>query len=256
MRLTEIIAESFDKPYLIKMSKGEFGDYDGIVKLTDGTNLEINFNLEDNSDNMEQYSVEFHRSGSQDLTGEGDAHRIFATVVQALGKFVSKVKPYMLTFNASKEVETGQNPESRTKLYNRLVNRYASQWGYSVYTEDHGDVTVYELVRKINEARTLAPVSPVQQLIDDYKIFATFNLARLADYAKPGKEQDLKAVVQRAIKSAKELDVLKSDNEKLRFIHDMIKYIQPHMKAHMKVEHYEKYKPRIQKLVDLYKAVV
>jgi len=102
--------------------------------------------------------------------------------------------------------------------------------------------------------RGLTPGTPMQDLIGDYGFFATFNLAKLADKAKPGKEQDLKAVQQRAIKSAKVLELLKTDREKLQFIHDMIKYIQPHMKAHMRDDEYEIYKPRIQKLLDLYKA--
>jgi predicted nucleotidyltransferase/GNAT superfamily N-acetyltransferase len=52
-----------------------------------------------------------------------------------------------LTFSATKNVEPGQNSESRAKLYNRLVDRYAAAWGYDAYNEDHGDQVEYELTR-------------------------------------------------------------------------------------------------------------
>ena len=106
----------------------------------------------------------------------------------------------------------------------------------------------------LNEARTLSSGTPLQQLITDFKMFTGFNIAKLSSYAKPGKEQDLKAVVQRAIKSSAEVDSLKTDREKLQFIHDMIKYIQPHMKAHMRDNDYEAFKPRLITLLNLYKA--
>jgi len=140
------------------------------------------------------------------------------------------------------------SPEDWSKVINKELEKAGYKWSNGKFIKENFANEITE------EPRTLAPGTPMQDLVGDYGVFATFNLARLADYAKPGKEQDLKAVVQRATKSAKELEALKSDNEKLQFVHDMIKYIQPHMKAHMRDEEYEKYKPRIQKLVDLYKA--
>jgi len=49
---------------------------------------------------------------------------------------------------ASKEVEKGQNPESRAKLYDRMVQRYASSIGYSSHRMDTGMDIQYELHRK------------------------------------------------------------------------------------------------------------
>ena len=133
--------EVFDKPYKSKTEKSEFGDIDVLAKLPDGTNLSIMFNNEGNN----EWQVEFYRNNSQEVTGEGDAQRIFATVLNAIQRFIKKQKPQLLKFSASKEVEPGQNSESRAKLYNRLVQRYANAWGYEMYQEDHGDQVTYEL---------------------------------------------------------------------------------------------------------------
>jgi GNAT superfamily N-acetyltransferase len=62
-------------------------------------------------------------------------------------KFIKKYKPWRLTFSANKDVQPGQNSESRAKLYNRLVQRYAAAWGYEEYSEDHGDQIAYELTQ-------------------------------------------------------------------------------------------------------------
>jgi len=106
------------------------------------------------------------------------------------------------------------------------------------------------------EARTLAKGTPMQELIKDYKTFTSFNIGKLADYAVSGKENEVKSVVQRGLKSFKEIDLLKTDREKLQFIHDMITYMQPHMKAYLTPDAYNKFKPRIQTLANLYKDAV
>jgi cytochrome c-type biogenesis protein CcmH/NrfF len=60
-------------------------------------------------------------------------------------QFVEKVQPDQLHFTASKEVEKGQNPESRAKLYDRMVQRYASAIGYKPSRMDTGMDIQYEL---------------------------------------------------------------------------------------------------------------
>lgn len=136
--------EAFDQPYNSKWEKSEFGDVDVLAKLPDGTNLSIMFNH--HGDN--EWEVEFHRNNSQEVTGEGDAQKIFATVLNAIQKFVKEHKPESLQFTASKEVGPGQNRQSRAKLYDKMVQRYASAMGYEAYQEDHGVGVVYELTRK------------------------------------------------------------------------------------------------------------
>ena len=147
------LAETFDNPYKGKWEKSDYGDVDLNTKLPDGTYLNIMFNQEYGDEGEEVVQVEFHRNNSQDVTGEGDAQRIFATVLDAIQKYIKKYKPQRLSFSASKAVDMDAddvehfNPESRAKLYDRLVQRYARAWGYRAFRADNGDIVIYELSR-------------------------------------------------------------------------------------------------------------
>ena len=153
MRYHEII-EAFDQPYKGKWEKSDYGDVDLNTKLPDGTYLNIMFNQEYDGDGNEVTQVEFHRNNSQEVTGEGDAQRIFATVLDAIQKYIKKYKPQKLSFSASKSVDMDAddngakfNPESRAKLYDRLVQRYSKALGYRAFRADNGDIVIYELSR-------------------------------------------------------------------------------------------------------------
>lgn len=156
MRAQDFIVEAFDQPYPLTWEESLDGEsYDALARLDDGTNLSIMFNLEYGGTGDEEWHVEFWRNHSLNVTGEGDAYRIFATVLTAIHKFIQVQKPWRLIFSASKDVESGQNPQSRSKLYDSLVARYARAWGYDSYNEDHGDQVTYELTRLQNEAADL-----------------------------------------------------------------------------------------------------
>ena len=144
MRIKEL-AESFNQPYKFKWEKSDYGDMDAYTKLPDGTNLSIMFNKDTEADN--EYMVEFYRDNSQELTGAGDAQRVFATVISAIMEFLDQVDPERVRFSATKEVEPGQNSQSRSKLYTSLVRRYANSVGYQTEIHDQGSTTVYELNR-------------------------------------------------------------------------------------------------------------
>lgn len=140
---SEGVAESFDQPYPMSWEKGDFGDVDALAKLDDGTNLHVMFNLADRSEN--DWGVEFYRGNSQSVTGQGDAQRVFATVLAAIGRFIKKQKPDRLFFTAVKEEDpTG----SRAKLYDRLVQKYATGLGYELHKVDYPQQTGYKLTRK------------------------------------------------------------------------------------------------------------
>jgi len=149
--------ETFDNPYKGTWEKSDYGDVDLNTKLPDGTYLNIMFNQEYDGEGDEVVQVEFHRNNSQEVTGEGDAQRIFATVLDAIQKYIKKYKPERLSFSASKSVDMDAddvehfNPESRAKLYTRLVQRYAGTWGYQAQVSDEGDVVIYQLTRTIAE---------------------------------------------------------------------------------------------------------
>ena len=141
MKINEIITEAFDKPYAFNWSRGDHGDYDVFVKLPDGSPLNIAFNREGD----DGWHVAFDRGHSQEITGEGDAQRIFATVLTSIQQFILKVEPDRLYFSASKDVEPGQNPTSRARLYERMVERYAKSLGYDVVVDDRRGHTMFVL---------------------------------------------------------------------------------------------------------------
>jgi hypothetical protein len=142
------VNEAFDQPYRLKWEAGDYGDIDALAKLDDGTYLSIMFNKGYNQDKEEAWNVEFYRNNSQEVTGEGDAQRIFATVLSAIQKFIKKYKPNRVIFSASKEVEQGQNAQSRARLYDSLVQRYARAWGFRAFRADTGNKVIYELTRR------------------------------------------------------------------------------------------------------------
>jgi len=151
------IDEGFDQPYPIIWEKGYHGDVDALAKLPDGTYLSIMFNKQDNvKPDDKTWMVEFHRNNSQEVTGEGDAQKVFATVLSAIQQFIVKYKPLKIYFSASKEpaplklsspAGAKANPESRAKLYDRLVLRYAKSWGYKFFRADNGSSVMYQLSR-------------------------------------------------------------------------------------------------------------
>jgi hypothetical protein len=151
------IDEGFDQPYPIKWEKGMHGDIDASAKLPDGTYLSIMFNKQDNvKPDDKTWMVEFYRNNSQEVTGEGDAQKVFATVLTAIQQFITKYKPLKIYFSASKLLDPSinygpddvvPNPESRAKLYDRLVQRYAKAWGYRAFRGDTYASVMYELSR-------------------------------------------------------------------------------------------------------------
>lgn len=143
MKAHEIITEAFNQPYPIRWEEGEFGDYDALATLSDGTYLSIMFNKE----GADLWQVEFYRNNSQSITNEGDAYRVFATVLSAIQQFIKEEHPWRIIFSANKDVEPGQNSQSRAKLYSTLVSRYARAWGYEIFIEDSFSQVTYELTR-------------------------------------------------------------------------------------------------------------
>ena len=151
------VSEGFDQPYPITWEKGMHGDVDASAKLPDGTYLSIMFNKLDNiKPDDKTWMVEFYRNNSQEVTGEGDAQKVFATVLSAIQQFIVKYKPLKIYFSASKLLDPSinygpndvvPNPESRAKLYDRLVQRYAKAWGYRAFRGDTHASVMYELSR-------------------------------------------------------------------------------------------------------------
>ena len=144
------IDEAFDTPLPITWEKGMHGDIDALAKLPDGSNLSIMFNKQDNiKPDDKTWMIEFYRNNSQEVSGDGDAQKVFATVLTAIQQFITKYKPLKIYFSASKDnwAKQQQNSESRAKLYDRMVLRYAKSWGYKFFRADNGSSVMYQLSR-------------------------------------------------------------------------------------------------------------
>ena len=101
-------------------------------------------------------NVTFYRDGRFDVTGEGDQHKIFSTVVQIILK---EIMPYYgkVSFSAGVENLTrdgvdlsvltkykpGERKNSRTRLYDKMVSRLARKYGYDWEKDEYGKVTDY-----------------------------------------------------------------------------------------------------------------
>jgi hypothetical protein len=66
-------------------------------------------------------------------------------VLSAIQQFIDTEHPAHIRFSANKDVDTGQKSQTRSNLYNKLVQRYANSWGYSIDVDDFADTTVYNL---------------------------------------------------------------------------------------------------------------
>ena len=138
------VTEAFDQPYPMTWEHGD-DSHDALAKLSNGTNLSIMFNKDYGDYGDEEWTVEFWRNNSQEVTGEGDQQRVFATVLSAIQQFIDTEHPARIRFSANKDVEPEQKSQTRSNLYTKLVQRYANSWGYGVDVDDFADTTVYNL---------------------------------------------------------------------------------------------------------------
>ena len=134
------VTEAFDQPYDIQWTK-QNGDWHATADLDDGSELVVLFMSQ--GDN--QWMVEFERDENMEITGEGDAPRVFATVLTAMQQFIAKRKPAMLNFSAEKEDDpTG----SRARLYDRMIQRYITGTGYDLTRKDVPGGATYTLTKQ------------------------------------------------------------------------------------------------------------
>jgi hypothetical protein len=134
------VSEAFDQPYAVQWAK-QNGDWHATADLDDGSELIVLFMAQ--GDN--KWMVEFERDENMEITGEGDAPRVFATVLTAMRQFIAKKKPAMLNFSAEKEDDpTG----SRARLYDRMLQRYITGTGYDLTREDMPGGATYTLTKQ------------------------------------------------------------------------------------------------------------
>ena len=89
-----------------------------------------------------------------DMTDEGDAMRIMATVLDIIKSIIKKHKPMTLHFSADKTEDKLRNTQmvqaktGRAGAYGAIVKRFANQMGYKSTTDDDGDRKRWQLTKK------------------------------------------------------------------------------------------------------------
>ena len=158
------LEEAFNRPYKYNLDKKMDHFYIGKFDLPDGGDITVFFERHEWSEDENTWNIKFQRThpkrphASLGETGEGDAMRIFATVIAIIKEFVKKEKPQELNFAAHKPEWMDDLPHdhpkksaeltSREKLYKRLVKRYAGQMGYKYTTATDKTATDFRLVPK------------------------------------------------------------------------------------------------------------
>ena len=87
--------------------------------------IDIKFTPVGISKGMDAVEVEFSRNDSYDMTGGGDANRVLGTVLEAFRQYLKNYQPKILIFSSK--------GASRSKVYQNLINRFASTVGYKQF---------------------------------------------------------------------------------------------------------------------------
>jgi hypothetical protein len=88
--------------------------------------------------------IEFTRGGRLGVTGEGNQNKIFGAVINHIKKWVDKNNPFKIIFSALKLY----GDTSRSNLYRRMIQRFASQNGYNYDVEDTSNEDTFILTRQ------------------------------------------------------------------------------------------------------------
>lgn len=142
----KVLTELFNRPYRMRMiekykTEGLSGGF-GLLNVVstgrteDGREIYIQFLGEPFSPNRNLgYDVEvyFQVDDSDYITKEGDAFRIFSTVIDQMEEFDEKYKGQIAALNF-RSVD-----ESRSRLYSTMVRRFASKNNYSYQVDVDSD---------------------------------------------------------------------------------------------------------------------
>ena len=144
--------ESLNNPYPATLKKSSFGlgSYRSTFKLDDGGELNLDIEADDHIDDYDEldWSINFQRNGSQAVTGEGDALRIMATVMNLISQFIKKENPKYMNLSAAKSQGSNRKGlQGRERLYSRLIKKTVGN-KYKVDTDTGPSGTVWYIKRK------------------------------------------------------------------------------------------------------------
>lgn len=126
MRANEFLTELFNKPYQLDWDD-QFGPKEIHARAYDRQGQYIDINFVPVRDNVTD--IEFSKMDNFEETGQGDEIAIFSTVLSAIKKYLNGYQPKIIVFSG----KGGRKGESRAKLYQQLINRFARQYGYQQF---------------------------------------------------------------------------------------------------------------------------
>jgi len=94
--------------------------------------------------------ISFTRGARMSVTGEGGQNKIFGAVINHIKKWVDANNPQEIYFSAFKPRTGafGSQDNTRSGLYRKMVQRFASQNGYNYDVEDTGNEDTFILKRQ------------------------------------------------------------------------------------------------------------
>jgi hypothetical protein len=141
------INEALDSPYPIRW-EGDADSASAVAEIPlpngDFDYLEVSFDREDQG----FFEIVFRRNSRTKATGKGDEFRIFATVIEAIKQWWSKVdqdEVDEIYFSASKDPEDSTR---RHVLYSRFAKQFADQIGFDLEVLDRIGNVRFVLKRK------------------------------------------------------------------------------------------------------------
>ena len=144
------LIETLDNPYPAVLKKDGRQGYRSTVKLDDGGQLNINIEGDEHIDDYDHidWELSFERNGEQSVTGEGDALRIMATVMDVIAQFIKKENPKYMNLSAAKmQGSNRKGMQGRERLYARLIKKTVGT-KYSVDSDTGSSGTVWYIKRK------------------------------------------------------------------------------------------------------------
>lgn len=128
MRATEFLTELYEPESSFPLNwYPSFDPSEATARAYDRNRgyIDIKFTPIGISKGMDAVEVEFSRNDSYDMTGGGDANRVLGTVLQAFREYLKGYQPKIIVFSAK--------GESRSKVYQNLIKRFAPTVGYKQF---------------------------------------------------------------------------------------------------------------------------
>ena len=144
------IAELFDRPFPYRMVRGGFGkvgDNVGVFSVDSSKNdeVEVELTFRDSRLFVNFLRGDDSREKTMELTGQGSAERVLATVMQMIEKFLESADVSQVVIVTMKEEN-----DSRQRVYRRLIGRYAQKMGYAAQEKHNSFSELWFILNKNN----------------------------------------------------------------------------------------------------------